>query len=162
MVITLVAIVAGILMILGLIGCIIPVMPGPPLSFIGLLMLAIAQHFAAPLTSNIVLIMAVLMVAVTVIDYIVPVAGAKRYGASKWGIWGAILGMIIGLLFFPPLGIIIGAFLGAVAIELLIGKSAKQALRAGWGTFLGSLLGTILKLAVSFTMTYYYLKALIG
>lgn len=161
MVFTIVAIIAGILMILGLIGCIVPAMPGPPLSFIGLLMIAIAQDFAEPLTSNLVLIMAVLMVAVTILDYIIPVAGAKKYGASKWGIWGAILGMIIGILFFPPLGIIVGAFLGAVVIELMIGKSGKEALKAGWGTFLGTLLGTILKLAVSFTMTYYFLKALL-
>ncbi|NOZ60260.1 MAG: DUF456 domain-containing protein [Calditrichaeota bacterium] len=148
-------------MIVGLIGCVVPGMPGPPLSFIGLLILAIAQHFTPPLTSQLVLIMAVLMVVVTILDYIIPVAGAKKYGASKWGIWGSILGMILGLLFFPPLGIIIGAFLGAVVVEMLIGKSGKEALRAGWGTFLGTLLGTILKLTVSFTMTYYYLKALI-
>jgi len=161
MVLTIIAIIAGILMIVGLIGCVVPGMPGPPLSFIGLLILAIAQHFTPPLTSQLVLIMAVLMVVVTILDYIIPVAGAKKYGASKWGIWGSILGMILGLLFFPPLGIIIGAFLGAVVVEMLIGKSGKEALRAGWGTFLGTLLGTILKLTVSFTMTYYYLKALI-
>ncbi len=161
MVFTLIAIIAGVLIVLGLIGCFVPAMPGPPLSFLGLLIVAIATHFAPPLTSQLVLILALIMVIVTVLDYIIPVAGAKKYGASKWGIWGSIAGMLIGLLFFPPLGIILGAFLGAVVVELLIGKSGKEAFRAGWGTFLGTLLGTILKLAVSFVMTYYYLKALI-
>ena len=161
MVLTLIAIIAGILMILGLVGCIIPVLPGPPMSFIGLLILAIAQHFAPPLTSQLILIMAVLMVIVTILDYIIPAAGAKKYGASKWGIWGAILGMVLGLLFFPPLGIIVGAFLGAVVVELMIGKGGKDALRAGWGTLLGTLLGTVLKTTVSFIMIYYYLKAVI-
>lgn len=68
--------------------------------------------------------------------------------------------MILGIVFFPPLGIIVGAFLGAVAVEFLSGKETKDAFRAGWGVFVGKLLGIILKIAASFYMTYLFLNAL--
>ena len=155
-----VAFIGSILIILGLIGCFIPALPGPPLSFIALLLLAIVQGFAPPLTSKIIAIMFIATVVVTILDYIVPAAGAKKYGSSKWGIWGSILGMIIGILYFPPLGMILGAFLGAVIVEMLVGKSSREALRAGWGVFIGTLFGTILKLIVSGVMTYYFVWAL--
>jgi uncharacterized protein YqgC (DUF456 family) len=95
------------------------------------------------------------------LDYVIPAAGAKKYGSSKWGIWGAILGMIIGIIYFPPLGMIVGAFIGAVAVEMLVGKSSREALKAGWGVFMGTLLGTILKWIASGVMTYYFVWALI-
>jgi len=120
----------------------------------------LVQGFEEPLTLNMILIMALITVIVTVLDYVVPVAGAKKYGASKWGVWGSVGGMILGIVFFPPLGIIIGAFLGAVAVEILNGKETKDALRAGWGVFVGTLLGTILKLTASFYMTYLFINAL--
>jgi uncharacterized protein YqgC (DUF456 family) len=156
-----VAIIGSILIILGLIGCLVPALPGPPLSFIALLILAIAQGFVPPLTSKIIIIMLIATVVVTTLDYIVPAAGAKKYGSSKWGIWGSILGMIVGILYFPPLGMILGAFLGAVAVEMLVGKSSREALKAGWGVFIGTLFGTILKLIASGVMTYYFVWALV-
>lgn len=156
-----VSIIGSILIILGLIGCIVPALPGPPLSFIALLLLAIAQGFAHPLTSKLVSIMLMVTIVVTALDYVIPAAGAKQYGSSRWGIWGAILGMIIGIIYFPPLGMIIGAFLGAVLVELMVGKTTKEALKAGWGVFIGTLFGTILKLIASGVMTYYFVYALI-
>lgn len=156
-----VAIIGSILMILGLIGCFVPALPGPPLSFIALLILAIVQGFAQPLTSKLVSIMLMITIVVTALDYVIPAAGAKKYGSSKWGIWGAILGMIIGIIYFPPLGMIIGAFLGAVAVEMLVGKSTKEAMKAGWGVFVGTLFGTVLKLIASGVMTYYFVWALV-
>lgn len=150
-----------ILILLGLFGCIVPALPGPPLSFLAILFLAIVQEFEPPLTSNLIIIMSIITVAVTVFDYIIPAAGAKKYGASKWGMCGSIAGMILGILLFPPFGIIIGAFLGAVLVEMMIGKNGRDALRAGWGVFVGTLLGTILKLTASFLMTYYFIKALV-
>ena len=160
MLIVLIGIIGFILIILGLIGCIIPALPGPPFSFAAILILALAQDFTEPLTFNMILILAVITVAVTILDYIVPVAGAKKYGASKWGIWGSIGGMILGILFFPPMGIIVGAYLGAVGVEILTGKDTKAALRAGWGVFIGTLFGTILKLTASFYMTYLFIDAM--
>jgi len=161
MLIVIIAIIGFILLILGFIGCIIPALPGPPLSFIALLTLAIAQGFVEPLTSTLIIIMLVVTIMVTVIDYIVPAAGAKKYGSSKWGIWGAIIGMILGIIYFPPFGMIVGAFLGAVGIELIVGKTSKEALKAGWGVFIGTMLGTLLKLIASGVMTYYFVRALI-
>jgi len=161
MLLIIVAIMGSILIILGLIGCIVPALPGPPLSFIALLILAIAHGFTPPLTSKLILIMLMAMIVVTALDYVIPATGAKKYGSSKWGIWGAILGMIIGIIYFPPLGMIVGAFLGAVAVEMLVGKSSKEALKAGWGVFIGTLFGTILKLIASGVMTYYFVWALI-
>ena len=160
MLLIIVGIIGVILLIFGLIGCIIPAVPGPPLSFSAILILALVQGFAEPLTSNMIILMAFITVVVTVLDYVVPAAGAKKYGASKWGIWGSVGGMILGIVFFPPLGIIIGAFLGAVAVEILGGKEIEHALRAGWGVFVGTLLGTILKLTASFYMTYLFINAL--
>lgn len=156
-----VTIIGSILIILGLLGCIIPALPGPPLSFIALLILAIAQGFVPPLTSKIILIMLLATIVVTVLDYVVPAAGAKKFGSSKWGIWGSILGMIVGIVYFPPLGMIVGAFLGAVIAEMVVGKSSREALKAGWGVFVGTLFGTILKLIASGVMTYYFVWALI-
>ena len=160
MLLIIVSFIGVLLIIIGLVGCFVPALPGPPLSFIAILSLALVQSFEKPLSLNMILLMALLTVLVTFMDYIVPVAGAKKYGASKWGVWGSIGGMIVGIVFFPPLGIIIGAFLGAVAVELLQGKETKDALRAGWGVFVGTLLGTILKLAASFYMTYLFINAL--
>lgn len=156
-----VGIIGSILIILGFIGCIIPALPGPPLSFIALLILAIVQGFADPLTSKLVSIMLMVTIVVTALDYVIPAAGAKKYGSTKWGILGAIVGMIVGIIYFPPLGMIIGAFLGAVAVEMLVGKSTREAMKAGWGVFMGTMLGTILKLIASGVMTFYFIRALI-
>jgi uncharacterized protein YqgC (DUF456 family) len=155
-----VSIIGSIFIIMGFIGCILPVLPGPPLSFIGLFMLALVQHFSPPLTSTLIIIMLIITIVVTGLDYIIPSLGAKRYGASKWGIWGSVVGMIIGLFFFPPFGMIIGAFVGATAGEMLVGKRGKAVLRASRGILMGVLLGVVLKLAASGIMTYYFIRGL--
>lgn len=102
--------------------------------------------------------MAVLTILVTVLDYVVPAVGAKKYGASKAGLWGSILGMLLGIVFFPPWGMLIGAFAGAMAGELLAGRKGKTALRAGWGVFVGNMAGIGLKLALCTVMIFYYIK----
>ena len=104
--------------------------------------------------------MAAITIFVTVLDYIVPVAGARKYGASKLGVWGSVIGMIIGLVFFPPLGIFVGAFVGAVLGEFITGKKGSEALRAGWGVFVGTMVGIGLKMAASGVMAFYYITAL--
>ncbi len=150
----------SILMLLGLAGSILPVLPGPPLGFIGLLLLALAKHFSPPLTATLVIILGMVMVLTIVMDYIIPLLGARRYGASKWGIWGSVLGMVIGI-FWPPFGMLVGAFIGAVAGEWLAGKENVEAVRAGWGVMMGTLLATVLRLAVSGIMAYYFVLALL-
>jgi len=152
-------VIGSTLMLLGLVGSILPILPGPPLSFIGLFLLALLKHFSPPLTPTLVIILAIVTILVIAMDYILPLLGAKRYGASKWGIWGSVLGMVIGI-FWSPLGMLLGAFIGAVAIEWLVGKKKEEALRAGWGVMMGTLLVTILRLGVSGMMTYYFVRTL--
>lgn len=98
------------------------------------------------------------MILITILDYVVPVAGAKKYGASKLGVWGSIIGMLIGLIFFPPWGIFIGAFVGALAGELMARKEGKKVLRAGWGVFVGNMVGIGLKMAYSGFVLFVYIK----
>jgi uncharacterized protein YqgC (DUF456 family) len=148
-----------VLVLLGIAGCLLPILPGPPLSFIGLLLLALANRFLPPLTPALMIGMAILTIAVTVADYIIPLLGAKRYGASKWGIWGSVIGMAVGI-FFSPFGMVLGALIGAVVAEWLVQKEKGRALRAGWGVFIGSLLGTALKLGASGMMAYYFIRGL--
>jgi uncharacterized protein YqgC (DUF456 family) len=152
-------VIGSILMLLGLAGSILPILPGPPLSFIGLFLLALVNHFSPPLTPALVIILAMVTILVIVMDYIIPLLGAKRYGASKWGVWGSVLGMVIGI-FWSPFGLLVGAFIGAVVAEWLVGKKKGEALRAGWGVLMGTLLATILRLGVSGMMTYYFVLAL--
>lgn len=139
----------------GILGCFLPVIPGPPLSFIALLLV----HFTkvADLSSNLLLTMAVLTIVVTVLDYVIPAWGTKKFGGTKYGTWGATIGLIIGF-FLGPIGIIAGPFLGAVLGEMLGGSSGSKSLRAGLGSFFGFLMGVGLKLVVSGIMLFYYFK----
>lgn len=147
-----------IFIIVGLIGCILPIIPGPPLSFIGLLFL----HFTGfrDFTSNFLLLMGIVAIVVTIIDYIVPIWGTKKFGGSKAGVWGATLGLIVGIFFFPPIGIIIGPLAGAVIAEMIRGKEFTKSFWAGLGSLVGFLLGTGIKLMASGIMTYYFFKEL--
>ncbi|MDI6755974.1 MAG: DUF456 domain-containing protein [Thermodesulfobacteriota bacterium] len=153
-------IIGSILILFGLVGSILPVLPGPPFSFVGLLLLALVSDFSPPLTSTLVVTMGIVTVVVTGVDYVIPLFGAKRYGASKWGVWGSVVGMAIGI-FWSPFGLLLGAFAGAVFAEWLVHKKKGQALRAGWGVVVGTLLGTILKLGISGMMAYYFVRALL-
>jgi uncharacterized protein YqgC (DUF456 family) len=148
-----------ICLIIGIIGCVVPGLAGPPFSFLALILLSIAKRWET-FSPAFLIGMASLTVIVTALDYIVPAAGAKKYGASKFGFWGAVIGMIIGIIYLPPLGMIIGAFIGAFVGELLIGKQSSAALKAGWGVFIGVMFGILLKLIASGVMTFYFIKAL--
>lgn len=154
--IILVVIGTGFLLV-GLAGCILPVIPGPPLCYIALLFLqgTCFAHF-----STIFLIStAVITVVVTLLDYLFPLWGTKKWGGSRMGAVGAIVGLGLGL-FFPPVGIIVGPFFGAVAGELLGGSNSDKAVRAGFGSFMGFLMGTGIKLALCFALTFYFFKEL--
>jgi len=152
-------IVAILLMILGIIGCLAPILPGPPLSFLGL----VAIHFTrfADVSNKLFIIMGCIAVVVTVLDYIVPIWGTKHFGGSKYGARGATVGLIIGL-FLGPAGIIIGPFIGAFVGELIFKDDIRYALKAGFGSLLGFMTGVGLKLAASFIMTFYFIKVLVA
>ena len=155
---TIVLIILGLLLALvGLIGCILPIIPGPSISFLALIILSYAKNWE-PFSSTFLIIMAGLAILVTILDYVVPVGGAKKYGASKSGVWAAMAGMLIGVFVFPPWGMIMGAFGGALIGELLARKEGREALRAGFGVFVGIMVGTGLKLAFSGTILFFYIK----
>jgi hypothetical protein len=147
-----------IFMIIGIIGCLVPVLPGPPLSFIGLVFLHLTRfgHFTTPS----LIIFGTLAVIVTVLDYIVPVWGTRRFGGSKYGTRGATIGLIIGF-FIGPLGIILGPLIGAFVGEMIFKDDMNYAFKAGFGSLLSFLMGIGLKLAASFIMTFYFVKELI-
>jgi uncharacterized protein YqgC (DUF456 family) len=151
-------VVLGVLLLgAGLVGCVLPVLPGPPLSFAGILLLWAARDFqAVTFGTTTVVMLGALAILVTVIDYVAPVIGAKRYGASRAGIWGSVLGMIVGAIFFPPFGMLIGAFVGALGGEVASGKQGGEATRAAWGVFVGTVAGILLKLAASGAITVYF------
>ncbi len=151
-------IVSFALILTGLAGCILPVIPGPPLSFFGIWTLHFSKY--AAFETRLLVILALLAIVATLLDYAAPVWTTKRFGGSKKGVWGAAIGMMAGLILFPPFGIIIGPFAGAVAGELLNGAGSRKALKAGTGSFTGFFLGIGLKLAVSLLITYYFARAL--
>jgi uncharacterized protein len=148
-----------LLMVLGIIGCLVPVLPGPPLSFIGLILLHISRFGQFP--SRVLVILAIITAAVTIMDYIVPIWGTRKLGGSKYGTRGATVGLVIGL-FFGPLGIFMGPLIGAVVGELIFKDDFSYALKAGIGSLLGFMAGIGLKLAVSFILTFYFVKELIA
>lgn len=157
-------VVLGILLLLaGLAGCIVPVLPGPPLSYLGLVSIWGARGWDAEVLGwEEMLILGVATAIVTLFDMYAPIWGARRYGASSAGIWCSVLGLLIGLFFFPPLGMLIGAFLGALVGELLVGKKDREAWRAAWGTFVGTMAGIVLKLAVCVVITFYFVWELVA
>lgn len=158
---TLLLLVTGFLVALtGLVGCILPFIPGPPLSFLSLILLSWAKQWE-PFSLRFLIIMGLLTALLTVLDYLVPASGAKKYGASSWGIWGSLLGMPLGLFFFPPWGILIGGITGAFLGELLAGKEGSRALKASWGVFIGYIASTALKLAFSAIVLFFYLKEMV-
>lgn len=150
----------GILvLILGIIGCLVPVLPGPPISYLGLILLHLSRfgHFS----NSILISLAAVAVIVTILDFIVPVWGTKKFGGSKYGSRGATVGLIIGFFLGPP-GIILGPLVGAFVGEMIFKDDIGYAFKAGFGSLLGFLTGIGLKLAASFIMTFYFFKEWIG
>ena len=155
------AVLGAALVLVGFIGSILPIIPGPPISWAGLLLLKwtdfVDDHGAA--YENALWILLFFVILVTILDYVVPIMGTKKYGGSKRGVWGATIGVVVGL-FFGPLGIIIGPFLGAYIGEITTGKKDREALRAAWGSFMGFLLGVGLKLMVCGTILFFFIRYL--
>lgn len=138
------AIVAGIVLIVGFIGTFVPVLPGAPLAWLGLL----AAYFSAYCKISIaaLVITGILAVVVSVLDNIFPIMMTKKFGGSKMAVTGSTIGLIIGI-FTGPVGIILGPFLGALAGELIHRKGQFEGVfKAGLGAFIGFLTGTGLKM----------------
>lgn len=154
------AIILGIILIIAaFIGCIVPALPGPPFAFLALLILKFAD--SSTFSQNFLIIIAIITVVVYFLDYILPILGAKLFKASKQGIWFSIIGMLIGMFFFPPFGMILGLLLGAIIGELISGKAKAEALKVGIVSFIFSLLAILIKIALVGIMAYYFAKAAI-
>ena len=164
---------AFILLIAGFLGSVVPVIPGPPLGYIGLLLLK-GSGFA-DFDNTFLLVWAVICIAVTVMDYVLPAIMTKRFGGSKAAVLGSVIGLVIGMIFFAPWGLVIGPFLGAFFGELINGSIAARknpspaaqnqgvsALKAALGAFLAFIVGTGAKLVVGAVMFYYAAKTVIG
>lgn len=150
-------IVAILLMLVGIAGSFLPVLPGPPLSYAALWVMQLRSE--PPFTLTFLLIMLGVTLVVTLLDYWVPIYGTKRFGGTKYGIWGCTIGLLAGL-FFPPWGIILGPFVGALLGELAGNANADHAFKAALGSFLGFLFGTLLKLISCLVMGYYLLTGI--
>lgn len=177
-------ILGAICLLLGLIGCVAPVLPGVPLSYVGLLLL----HFTdrVQFSWQFLTIWAVIVVVIQLLDYFIPAWGTKKFGGSKYGVWGSTIGLLLGF-FMGPWGIVIGPFVGAVVGELIYfnrypqttleqsfeqqrdknnaekkqNSNFNRALRAGIGSFIGLLTGTILKCICCGMMIAYFIKELV-
>lgn len=144
-----VLLIAGILCLLaGLAGAVLPI-PGPPLSFAGM----IALHYSrfAEFSQSTLILFGVLTVMVTVLDYYVPVWGTKKFGGTRWGMYGSGIGLIAGL-FLGPFGLFIGAFAGAFIGEYLDNRDAGRSFRAAVGSFMGLMAGIVVKVLLCLAM----------
>ena len=135
----------------GLAGILLPFLPGVPLIFFATLIYAVADNFQ---TINLTILFWFLGMTLfcLILDYVSGVIGAKKYGASKWGVLGALAGALIGPFALGILGLIIGPFLGAVALELANGKKSNLAMKSGIGTIIGFLAGALFKLVIGLTI----------
>jgi uncharacterized protein YqgC (DUF456 family) len=136
-------IIGFILIIAGLLGSFLPILPGPPISFIGLLLLYYLG--GATFSSTILIVYAVLSGVLLLLDYYLPIWATKKFGGSKAGQWGATIGVLLGL-FAGPWGIVLGPLVGAYVGELLAGRKNQDAWKSAKGALLGFLLGTGIKI----------------
>ena len=145
--------------LIGIIGCVLPVIPGPPISWLGMMVLYFwgkgTDSAGDTMSTRLLIIWLVIMAVVTVLDYIVPSYLTKATGGSKYASRGALAGVLVGL-FFAPLGIVIGPMLGAFICEAAFsGKKAGQSIVPALGAFAGFVCGTLLKLIACGFMMYY-------
>lgn len=153
-------IVSGLFVLIGVLGAILPVLPGPIISWVGILILHFTDY--AEYSTSFLVVSALIVVVITVLDYFIPIWGTKRFGGTKAGVTGSTVGLVAGL-FFPPLGLIIGPFVGALIGEILANrKEFKKALKSATGSFIGFLVGTGLKLIYCGVMIYYYFAAVLA
>lgn len=147
-----------ILFIIGIIGTVLPLIPGVTVIWAGMLLYGILTGFPAGLTLGFYLLQGIAALLVIGVDYISTAAGTKRSGGSKAATWGAALGLLLGTFIFGPVGFIIGPFLGALMGELLNGIPFDRALRASFGSLVGMLGGIIVKLLIEAAMIFWFIK----
>jgi uncharacterized protein YqgC (DUF456 family) len=143
-------VIGSLLILVGLVGLVMPALPGAPLIFAGIFSIAWADGFARIGWPGL-LTLAMITLLISVLDFAAEIVGAKKFGASYWGLLGAFLGFVAGLAFLP-FGIIVGPVVGAILFEYLKEPDFKRAGKVGIGTFLGFVIGTALKYALAFVL----------
>ncbi|MCE7043377.1 DUF456 domain-containing protein [Dyadobacter sp. CY312] len=142
--------IAGIACLLtGLAGAVLP-LPGPPLSFVGLILLHISTY--AEFSNTVLISLGFITLVIAVLDYYIPIWGTKKFGGTKYGAIGATLGLLVGFFVIPAIGIFIGTFLGAFVGELIGGTNAKSALKSAFGSFVGFITGIVMKVILCLIM----------
>jgi uncharacterized protein YqgC (DUF456 family) len=155
----LIALSSGFLIILGGLGAVLPIIPGPPLSFGGLWLYAWFTEYEK-ITPTVLIIFGILTALTFVTDIIAPALGARGYKASKYGVWGSMLGAFAGIFVLGPLGIIIGPFVGGFIGEMINARNLDNAVNVAWGSFIGFIIGSLFKLAVIIGMLVYFVYSL--
>ncbi|UNY99429.1 DUF456 family protein [Zhouia spongiae] len=150
-----------VFIILGILGSFLPVLPGPPLSWLGLLFIYLTK--AVPDNWWVLGITLAIAIIILVLDYIIPVMGTKRFGGSKAGMIGTTVGLVVAIIFpvLGLLGIIIWPFVGAFVGEIINKSDSKDALKSAFGSFIGFLTGTFLKFSVGVAYLIIFIKVLI-
>ncbi len=144
----------------GAIGIFLPFIPGVFASWIGLLLYAYGTDFASPLSGTTVIVFLVLSILTFALDFVAPLLGAKKYHASRHGMVGSSVGLILGLITLGPLGVIVGPLLGAFVGEVLSGKRSKDAVQSAKGVIIGLVAGTLVKFVLVLTMLGFVIAAI--
>lgn len=151
---------AAILLLAGAVGVIAPILPGLPLSWGGLLILKLLPSLQDGISWTVIIILGVISLVITIIDNVLPIWGTKKMGGNKKVVWGASIGLIVGL-FLGPLGIILGPFVGAFIGAVITGNKLKPATKQASGAFAGFLTGLMLKIVATGFIVFYFVKTLI-
>jgi uncharacterized protein YqgC (DUF456 family) len=152
---TIALIIAIIFFLIGILGTLLPALPGVVLVFTGMVVYGFMTKFVT-LGVWFFLMQLLVMVLVFIVDFFASAVSSNKYGGSKQAAFGAVLGSIFGIVVMGPLGIILGPFIGSVAAEILLGRDLKQAIRVGFGSLVGVLGGTVFKLAAEILMITYF------
>ncbi len=146
-------IIGALLMLIGLAGAFLPVVPGLPFSYVGLLIL---QFLYAPFSLTFLVVWAVIVIIVGfVLDNVIPAWATKKFGGSPYGVTGSVVGLVVGL-FFPPIGFVLGPLVGAFLGELIAGNKSDKAFKSALGSFVGFMAATGLKVMAAGVMAYHY------
>jgi len=151
--------VSGFFILLGIAGSFLPLIPGPLTAWLGILILSFAPSIA--LENQFLIFSFCIAVAIFILDNIIPVLGVKKFGGGKASIIGSSIGLIIGILFLGPFGLLIGPFSGAFIGELIVNFNDKKgALTAAYGALIGFFTGVFLKLIIGLAFAFIYIQTL--
>ncbi len=150
-------IIGFVLVLTGIAGSILPLIPGPPVAYAGLLLQQLRED--APFSTGFLLLWAGIVILSLVLDYMIPIWGTKKFGGTKYGVWGCTLGFLAAF-WLGPWGVIIGPFVGAFVGEMIAQDNSTIALKAAFGSFVGFLMGSFLKMVICFFMLYYIITSI--